>query len=83
VRGGLSISQGTNSVTLPLRKREDNREYKAVPKVKRYPSTRLPLLIIIFSEKAGFFQFFVVIILRCSKIKKDLFFLLTGGNSIK
>ncbi len=34
VRGGLSISQGTNSVTLPLRKREDNREYKAVPKVK-------------------------------------------------
>ena len=41
VRGGLSISQGTNIVTLPLRKREDNREYKAVPKVKRYPSTRL------------------------------------------
>ena len=41
VRGGLSISQGTNIVTLPLRKPEDNREYKAVPKVKRYPSTQL------------------------------------------
>ena len=44
VRGGLSVSQGTNIVTLPLRKREDNRGYKAVPKVKRYPSTRLSYL---------------------------------------
>jgi len=27
-------------VTLPLRKQEVNREYKAVPKVERYSSTR-------------------------------------------
>ena len=40
VRGELSFSYGTNIVTLPLRKQEANREYKAVPKVERYSSTR-------------------------------------------
>ena len=40
VRGELSFSYGTNIVTLPLRKQEVNREYKAVPKVERYSSTR-------------------------------------------
>ena len=40
VRGELSFSYGTNIVTLPLRKLEVNREYKAVPKVERYSSTR-------------------------------------------
>ena len=37
VRGGLSISQGTNIVALLW----GNGEYKAVSKVKRYPPTRL------------------------------------------